>query len=135
MGRSDIFLKLEIIKKIEGAIILLVTVWFGPFVMAASGLVTTWIGQMINAWPNKKLLNYSYKEQLFDFLPSLLLAGTMCVVVWGTGYLISCPLILKLLIQILIGIFFYIGGSIVFKIDSFYYVKEICMGFFIKRKK
>jgi len=131
LGRSDLFLKLELIKKIEGAIVLLATIWFGPFVMACSGLVTVWIGQMINAWPNKKLLGYPYKEQLFDILPTLILSTVMCVSVWVLGLL---PLRnwLILLIQVVAGVAIYVGGSMLLKIDSFYYCINIVKGFLHK---
>ena len=120
LGRSDVFLKLEIIKKIEGAVILLSTIWFGPFVMACSGLVTTWIGQIINAWPNKRLLGYPYKEQFFDMLPTLLLSAAMCAGTWALGLL---PLNnwIVLLIQVVVGVVIYTVGSVLLKIDSFYY--------------
>ena len=58
MGKSDIFLKLEIIKKIVGMALLLSTMWFGVMAMAYSLLVSCVLNQIINSWPNKKLLNY-----------------------------------------------------------------------------
>ena len=78
MGRSDLFLRLEIAKKIVGIIALLLTMKISVMAMAYSLLVTDWISQIINAWPNKKLINYSYLEQLKDFLPGIILA-----VLWG----------------------------------------------------
>lgn len=125
IGRSDIFLKLEIIKKIDAAIVLLLTVWFGPFVMAASGLINTWIAQLINAWPNKKLLNYSYKEQLFDIMPMLIISGLMTVGVMFIGYYIETSVAIKIIIQVISGMIIYWGFSIIFKIDSYLYLKNI----------
>ena len=61
--------------------VLLSTMWFGVKVMACSVLFTSLCSQLINTWPNKKLLNYSYVEQLKDILPSLLLAMFMGVCV------------------------------------------------------
>ena len=72
MGRSDLFLKLEIIKKIIGLTVLFSTMWFGPLVMAYSLVFVSLCSQIINAWPNKKLLDYSYFEQLKDILPNIL---------------------------------------------------------------
>ena len=60
MGRSDLFLKLEIIKKLIGVAVLAVTVRYGVYVMALSLLFTSVLAQIINSWPNKKLLDYSY---------------------------------------------------------------------------
>ena len=56
MGRSDWFLRLEIIKKIMGMAILLSTMWFGVMAMAYSLLLSSVLSQIINSWPNRKLL-------------------------------------------------------------------------------
>ena len=63
MGRSDWFLRLEIIKKIVGLAILLSTMWFGVMAMAYSLLLSSVLSQIINSWPNRKLLDYRYLEQ------------------------------------------------------------------------
>ena len=82
MGRSDLFLKLEIVKKIVGVTVLIFTMWFGVMVMAYSLLLTNVMGMIINSWPNKKLLNYSFKEQIFDIFPTIILAIIMGGCVW-----------------------------------------------------
>ena len=56
MGRSDLFLKMEILKKVIDLIILAVAMWFGPFVMALSLLAADLISQVINSWPNRIFL-------------------------------------------------------------------------------
>lgn len=124
MGRSDLFLKLEIVKKVVGMILLLSTMWFGVMAMAYSLLVGCVAGQMINSWPNKKLLNYGYKEQLKDILPSITLSLGMGIIVWSIS-LFGLPIMLTFIIQILLGMLIYIIGSFVFKIDSFQYLYNI----------
>lgn len=127
VGRSDIFLKLEIAKKIVGGSVLVVTMWFGPMVMAYSMLFTNVMGQIINAWPNKKLLNYSYIEQLVDIMPSLLLALGMGVIVYCVQ-LLGLKDWLTLLIQVLMGAVVYVAGSKLFHIGAFEYVKRFVKG-------
>ena len=63
LGRSDLFLKLEIVKKIVGMIALFATMNISVKAMAYSLLVVSVLGQIINSWPNRKLLNYGYLEQ------------------------------------------------------------------------
>ena len=99
MGRSDWFLKLEIIKKVVGLTILLSTMWFGVMAMAYSLLLGSVLSQIINSWPNKKLLNYGYLEQVRDFAPGILLAVIMGICVYFIGY-ISLSVIFKLIIKI-----------------------------------
>lgn len=121
MGRSDLFLKLEIIKKVVGIVVLLSTMWFGPLAMAYSLLFTSVISQIINSWPNKKLLNYCYLEQLKDIMPYILLSFVMGVCVYTVNYL-KLNDILEFIIQVMLGAIVYIGGSRIFKFESFYYV-------------
>lgn len=124
LGRSDLFLKLEIYKKILGMILLLSTMWFGVKVMAYSVLIGSVISQLINAQPNKKLLDYGYLEQLRDICPSILLAAAMGLAIYPLGRL-EIPSFMILIMQVILGALFYIVGSIIFKIDSFYYILEI----------
>lgn len=123
IGRSDIFLKLEIIKKIVGVVVLVSTMWFGPLVMAASNLVISIAEQIINAWPNRKLLKYSYGQQLTDIAPSVLLSAAMFGIVWCVQYLHFGSL-LTLIIQVIVGIAVYFAGSVAFKMDSYFYVRN-----------
>ncbi|MCB7303462.1 lipopolysaccharide biosynthesis protein [Bariatricus massiliensis] len=124
MGRSDLFLKLEIAKKIVGMILLFCTMWFGVLAMAYSLLVNSLVSQIINSYPNKKLLNYGYIEQLKDILPSITLAVFMGGVI-SIFNCIDCSDIIMLLLQVTVGSVIYIVGSIIFKMDSFNYLLEI----------
>ena len=103
MGRSDLFLKLEIAKKVVGIAALLSTLWFGVMAMAYGQLVISVLSQIINSWPNKKLLDYGYPEQLKDILPSVGLAVFMGGCIYCISFLKLAP-ILTLLIQIVLGI-------------------------------
>ena len=121
MGKGDIFLKLEIIKKIVGMSLLLSTMWFGVMAMAYSLLVSCVLSQIINSWPNKRLLGYGYLEQLRDFMPGVILAVVMGICVYFIGY-INLPNIIVLIIQVIVGATIYIVMSIVFKLESFLYL-------------
>lgn len=134
MGRSDLFLRLEIIKKVVGVTLLLSTMWFGVMTMAYSLLAGSVLGQIINSWPNKRLLEYSYIEQIKDILPSILLAVFMGFCVNLITFL-AIPEIAILVLQVLLGAFVYIAGSILLKLDSFQYVWDIVSSFLLKIKK
>lgn len=134
MGRSDLFLKLEIEKKVVGIIALLSTMFISVEAMAYSLLATSVISQMINASPNKKLLNYGYGEQLKDILPAIGLAVFMGIAIYpiqnlGFSYLVT------LLIQIPLGAFIYIIGSKLLHLDSFEYLLGIIMPILKRGKK
>ena len=121
MGRSDLFLKLEIAKKIVGMALLLSTMWFGVMAMAYSLLVSSVTSQIINSWPNRKLLNYRYWDQLKDILPGIALAVFMgcCVNLVGLLHLSNT---VTLLIQIPMGAVIYIGASAAMHLESYEYL-------------
>lgn len=121
MGRSDLFLKLEILKKVVGMVALFATMRHGVMAMAYSLLFTSVMGQIINSWPNKKLLNYGYLEQLKDILPGILMAVVMGLCIYPVQWL-GLPDIVTLLIQVPLGAVIYIGGSKLFKLESFEYL-------------
>lgn len=123
MGQSNLILKMEIWKKIIDMIILITAMWFGVMAIAYSLLISSVINQIMNSWPNRKLLNYGYTEQLKDILPNILLATVMGIVV-GLVTLLGFTDTVTLAIQLVLGAVIYIGGSAVLKIDSFNYLCE-----------
>lgn len=134
MGRSDIFLKLEIIKKGIGivALVIAVVMFESPIAIAMTGVFTMFTSCFINAYPNKKLIDYSYFEQIKDYLPSLVASALMFVVVFGAGQ-IECFMLLKLLLQVVIGVVVYIVLSILFKLQGFQMLLNVLKGFINKR--
>ncbi|MBQ6794543.1 MAG: lipopolysaccharide biosynthesis protein [Clostridia bacterium] len=131
MGRSDLFLKLEIVKKTVGVILLLATMWQGVFAMACSLLVTTFTSQIINSWPNRKLMNYGYLEQLKDILPSILLAVFMGACV-SLVTLLGMPDLITLIIQVILGVIIYVAASVIFKFEIFTYLLNMIKPLFEK---
>lgn len=128
MGRSDLFLALEIIKKIISLILILSSMWFGVMAMVLSSLVGSVLRQMINAWLNRKSLNYKYHEQLLDLLLSLVLSLLMGAIVYSINFLHLSSLI-KLLLQIPLGVIIYFVGAWLFKFDSLSYCISIAKNY------
>lgn len=133
MGRSDYFLRLEIIKTAVGLVLVLTTMWISVEALACSLLVNSLLCTVINAIPNKKLLHYSWLEQLKDILPNLALAVVMGVPVFLLNYL-PLPTIVVLLLQILTGCAIYVGLSVVLKLEVFRYLLNAVKGFLHKGK-
>ncbi|MCQ2418836.1 MAG: lipopolysaccharide biosynthesis protein [Clostridia bacterium] len=124
VGRSDIFLKLEIIKKTVNIAAILATMFISVKAMALSVIFTSISGQIINSWPNKKLLGYSYLNQVKDMLPSILLSCFMGAVVYSVTLLPVSNDWLILAIQVPLGIMIYVLGSILFKMEIYHYLLE-----------
>ena len=121
MGRSDWYLRLEIIKKTVGLTVLLIAMHFGVLAIAASAIFTGCLGTFLNSWPNRKLLGYSFQEQLRDIAPSLFLSAFMGLIVWQVNRLSLSPLP-TLLIQVPLGAAVYLLGSRIFHLESYEYV-------------
>jgi len=120
LGRSDVFLKLEIIKKAYGLVILAITMFcfHSVQVIAAGSVLSTLIATFVNAAPNKRLLHYRYLEQVKDLLPSLWLTAVMGVTVWAAGQLPLGNLPL-LLVQTAVGVAVYAGLSLAVKPEAY----------------
>ena len=132
LGRSDLFLKLEIVKKAVGLVLLLCTMRHGVIAMAYSLLLSSVLSQIINAWPNRKLLRYHYLNQLADILPALLLAYTMGLVVYCVQYL-GWGDLPTLCVQIPAGAAMYSLLSVTFRLEEWNYLKNTVLHS-VKRK-
>lgn len=130
LGRSDIFLKLEIMKKIIGTIILFISMKYGVVAIALSGIITTITSSFINAYPNKKLLGYSYIEQIKDTIPYMFLSIIMGVCIYPIGRLIDNKFLL-IIMQVVIGVLVYLLGSKLFKFQ----IIEYLINYIKKNKK
>ncbi len=133
MGRSDLFLKLEIAKKTIGVLLVLCTMWISVEAMAYSLLISTLASTVINAFPNKKLLDYSWFEQMKDILPNCGLALIMGIPVLLMGYL-PLPTVIVLISQIACGALLYIGLSVLFRLEALRYLQGIIRSFIRKKK-
>ena len=121
VGRSDIDLKLELIKKLLEIMVLLLTMRYGVMAIAYGLIGTAILNQIINAWPNKELIGYSYLEQIRDVLPEIALACVMGAVVYFVGYL-QLPDFTVLVLQIMVGIVVYLGLSALMRLEAFIYL-------------
>ena len=134
MGRSDLFLKLEVLKKCIGLIALAATMFISVKAIAISMLFTSVLSQVINSWPNRKLLEYRYIDQVMDMLPQIMLSCLMGGIVYSVTYL-KLNDIITLLLQVLIGAIVYALGSKIFKIDSYTYLIETLKSYLKKDNK
>lgn len=124
VGRSDINLKLEIVKKGSSILILLAVMRHGVDAIAYSLLLTTLIASIVNTLPNRKLISYSYRELAVDMAPGLLLSGVMSAVVYAEGRFLPLGTIPMLCVQVITGIVVYLLLSVVFKVEPFIYLKS-----------
>lgn len=126
MGRSDIFLKLELVKKLFGITLLTIAVlcFDTPLAIAWTGVIGIPIDLLINSFPNKKLINYSFGEQIKDILPYLTASALMFVVVLSMNKLgLGC--IITIIIQVISGVVTYFLLSVLFRLPAYAILKRI----------
>jgi len=133
LGRSDIFLRLEVIKKIIGLIILGISLQFGVYAIALGQVISGIISTFINTYPNKELLYYSYKEQWIDIKPSLLLSIVMGSIVYSFNFLYFAAWKI-LFLQVAVGAIIYIGLSKILRVENFNYLINTIKEFVNLRK-
>lgn len=123
-GRSDIYLKVETIKKVIEVPVLLISMQFGVTAIVVGMALCATCFTAVNAYPNKKLIGYGFFDQMKDILPNVVLSLVMFVVVYS---LRDLPIqdFWMILLQVIIGMLVYIGLSVVTKNPSFRQLIEI----------
>lgn len=136
VGRSDILLILEIVKKTTYAIVIALFVFFTnkPEYLALACIINTGVATLVNTFPNRKLIGYKYRLQVLDLLPNFIIAAIMGAVVYCVG-LLKINLLLLFALQIVSGFFTYILLSVITKNENLQYVLEIIRKFLKKGKK
>jgi len=130
IGRSDIFLKIEVIKKIVGIIIIIVAIKYGVYAIAISSIIYNVFAQLVNTFPNKGLLGYGYLEQIKDIFPFALFSLVMFAVLRTFNIIVANAYIL-IVMKVVVGVIFYVLCCFFFERDIVKYVYSI----FINMKK
>lgn len=123
MGRSDLFLKLELVKKAYGIAFTLIGafVFQNVYVLVGSYILSGIISTFVNAWPNRKVIGYSYLEQVKDICPAFLLAAVSAAIVIPV-WMLALPDIATILLQAAVMAVAYLGLSKLFKVEALDYL-------------
>lgn len=133
-GRSDIYMKLEVMRRISMIAILLISVFAFDSVkaIAIGYVISSWVDVIIVLIPMKKILNYGFNEQFTDLL-KIIAATIMMGIFVGLISLLNMPMVALLFVQMLVGIVAYIFASWLFKIESFILLKSYVKRVFRRR--
>lgn len=128
-GRSDYFLKLEVIKKVMGVCILCITIPLGLVAMCYGRILGSLIALVFNTYYTKKIIGYGFVQQMRDLAHVLLHALVMYALVWLVVQFLP-GLWLQLIAGILVGMAYYLLGAYLMKFDE---LNELLL--LLKRKK
>lgn len=128
-GRSDLALKLEIVKKTIATTILFISIPFGLIGMCCGRVLYSLIATYLNSRYTKSLIGLSFYDQMKDIFPYIILTFIMGISVYSISFF-NLSNINHLIIGIIIGIFLYMTMSSVLKLDSYKILFQL-----IKNKK
>ncbi|KKE79858.1 lipopolysaccharide biosynthesis protein [Bacilli bacterium] len=119
-GRSDLFLRLEIIKKVMTTVALIITIFLnlGVASFIVTAIITNHLSLLINTYYSGKEIEYGTIEQIKDLLPSYINSFLMAIIVYYIGHLVDLPLILIVVLQVIIGVITYFFLSRIFKVPE-----------------
>ena len=127
-GRATEYLVLDVIRKAIGIILIIVAVALkkGVILIAVSDLVSNILAIFVNMYPGKKHIGYGITEQIWDVLPKFFLSGAMFIIVSLVGMLpLALPLLLKMFMQITVGVIVYVFGAWLFRMRELGEMMEI----------
>lgn len=134
-GRSDLFLKLEIIKKILAVPTIIIGVFWGIKIMIVGMMVNTLIAYYLNSYWSGRFIGYSFKEQVSDILPSFGLALVMAAGVYGLGLILPFNPLWMLITQTLAGAAFIFLFCEATKFKDYIFVKKLIVEKIIEIRK
>ena len=131
-GRSDLVLKLEVLKKTIYLLVILITMNYSVLAMCFGGVLSSHIALFINTYYTGKLIHVGYFVQMKDLLPSFLFSTTMGLLVYASTLVFSNMLI-QLFVGIVLGITYYYFVSVLFKSHELDYIKLLLRENLVKR--
>ncbi len=133
LGKGNLYLVIDLIKKAFGLIVLFVSVFCfeSVFAIIMGALITEIFATVLNIPINKILVKYTFREQFADLLRPVLLTGIMCVAVWLVS-LLNISLLLQMILQILVGALVYVLLSVITKDQTFKYILALIKSFLVK---
>lgn len=132
LGRSEEVLKLEVFKKPVFIILIIIAANISVMAVIYATVLNALYALMMNLGPTRRLLGYKFKEQIMDMVPALLLCVLVAAVTLPIS-LLNWNAFLVLLIQVVVAISVYVLASITFKVESFYYCKDVVLEIFNKK--
>jgi teichuronic acid exporter len=135
LGKSNIFFRLEVIKKVLIVLNIIITWHLGISAMIYGMIVTSVISYYLNSYYNKKLINYGILEQLFDLIPYFIASVLMGFCVYFVGLIQIPNNLLLILCQIVSGIFIYLLICYFFRFTAFMEIMHLLLNYIIKQNK
>lgn len=129
-GRSDLFLRLEIIKKLLIIAVVAVSIQFGVMGLVWGQVITSVLAFFINTYYSGKLIDYKALEQTLDILPVLVVAFIVGATVWAMDHYLHINELVdfyRLIILGFTGVVLYVSFAYVFKMSALSSIRKIIL--------
>lgn len=124
-GRSDLVLYLGVLKKTTAILIFIFTYQYGITAIIVGQLVNSVVGYIPNSYYSKRLINYSVREQLTDFIPTFLLAGTVGLCTWLIQSTLNWHVLIELIVLGVGASLIYLTGAWLLNLSAFGHTKRL----------
>lgn len=129
-GRSDLFLKLEIVKKVLVIAVVAISIQFGVMGLVWGQVITSVLAFFINTYYSGKLIDYKALEQILDILPVLVVAFIVGATVWAMDHYLHINELVdfyRLIILGFTGVVLYVSFAYVFKMSALSSIRKIIL--------
>jgi len=128
-GRSDLYLKLEVVKKILLTVTLFISFSYGLYGLLWGQLLFSIAALIINTYFAGIMINYPVQQQIMDIIPLFVLAGCIGIIIYIIDgfFLSNAANLIRLIIGSISGFLLYVGLSYLFKFDSLFEIKNIIL--------
>lgn len=126
-GRSDLFLYLEILKKVMIVLILWMSFQYGVIGILIGQIVSSVLAYIPNSYFSYRLIGYSIKEQLADFIPGLVLSALVAGLIFGLQAWVQWWALAELVVFGLLAGLLYLAGAHILKLQAYELTKELIM--------
>ncbi|MBP1910301.1 lipopolysaccharide biosynthesis protein [Methanolobus bombayensis] len=124
-GRSDLFLYLEIVKKVFIVVVLSISIQFGVIGILVGNIITSILSYLPNSYYSGQLINYPAREQIRDFSPGLLLSGFIALMVYFAVSISTMHALIELLFFGIIAFSMYLIASYAFKLEALKFARQL----------
>lgn len=118
-GRSDLFFRLEVMKKVLVIVAIAITYRWGISALIIGGIASSLLAYLLNSYYSAVFIDYSWREQVWDVMPYLLLSMAMGLCVMAVGQMADCRDVVLLALQVVCGICTYVAMARAFRLAAF----------------
>ena len=134
-GRSDLVLYIGFFKKFMMIMIFVISFNYGVIGILIGQIISSVLTYIPNSYYSSRLIGYSVREQLADFIPGLMLSGSIALLAYSLVLFIDWPATVELLVFGTLAVILYLTGAHLLKLHAYLLAREMITEKLKKRKQ